>query len=70
MARIAKRNIADDGSRYDTDDRTEYMARYYENRRDTLNNRAKTRYRNNREELATIARNKYKPKYKRHAIYR
>lgn len=67
---MGRRNKYDDGSRYDTDDRTEYMARYYEKRRDTLNNRAKARYRNNREELAAKARNKYKPKYKRHAIYR
>lgn len=67
---MGRRNKCDDGSRYDTADRTDYMARYYEEHRDTLNDRAKERYRNNREALATKARNKYKPKYKRHRIYR
>lgn len=65
-----RRNNTDDGSRYDTEDRSAYMAKYYEDRREVLSKRSKMRYRNNRDELSRIAREKYTPKTQRHSIYR
>ncbi len=51
-------------------DRTDYQAAWYEANRKTHNERAKLRYRNNRDALSKAAREKYKPVTQRHKIYR
>lgn len=51
-------------------DRADYQAAWYEANRQAHIERAKLRYRNNRDALRKAAREKYKPKTQRHSIYR
>ncbi len=67
MATKEKKTPADYSYDYD---RTEYHASWYNANRKAHNERAKLRYRNNRDALSKAAREKYKPITQRHSIYR